>query len=115
MEGHCDCLAVHDWVLRVCVCAGSHRYGGLLGFGGAANVLSGEVDGLVQAGGAVLYDYRLVHRGTANVSTLERPVLQFVYYTAEYQNDKNFTGERLFQVTKSSLCVCVLFCLFFSS
>ena len=36
----------------------SHRGAELIGFGGAAEVLRGTVDGIVQAGGAVAYDYR---------------------------------------------------------
>ena len=40
---------------------------------------------IVNAGSAVVYDYRLMHRGMPNDSEDERPILQFVYSVPEYQ------------------------------
>ena len=44
----------------------THKYDQLLGFGPAGPVLHCTVDGLVPAGHAVIYDYRLMHRGLRN-------------------------------------------------
>ena len=78
--------------------AGSHRGAELIGFGGAAEVLRGTVDGIVQAGGAVAYDYRTMHRGMANVSAgTTRPVLQFLYAESNYRETKNYGAESLFE------------------
>ena len=79
--------------------AGSHRSSdGLIGFGGAAEVLRGTVDGIVKAGGAVAYDYRTMHRGMANVSaSATRPVLQFLYAKSNYRETKNYGAESLFR------------------
>ena len=78
--------------------AGSHRGAELIGFGGAAEMLRGTVDGIVQAGGAVAYDYRTMHRGMANVSAgTTRPVLQFLYAESNYRETKNYGVESLFE------------------
>ena len=78
--------------------AGSHCGAELIGFGGAAEVLRGTVDGIVQAGGAVAYDYRTMHRGMANVSAwTTRPVLQFLYAESNYRETKNYGAESLFE------------------
>lgn len=56
---------------------GSHMHAHLLGFGPAAPVLEAAVDGRVAAGDAVLYDYRVLHRGLPNAcEALRRDVLQ---------------------------------------
>lgn len=54
---------------------GTHADRELAGFGPASEVLGAAVAPYVAAGSAVLYDYRLMHRGLANRSR-ERPVLQ---------------------------------------
>ena len=79
--------------------AGSHvSSDGLIGFGSAAEVLRGTVDGIVRAGGAVAYDYRTMHRGMANVSAkTTRPVLQFLYAKSNYRETKNYGAESLFE------------------
>ena len=72
------------------------------------------MDATLSAGGAAIYDYRLLHRGMPNQvcimpkepcstqkspdmrmpqSSRERPVLQYIYHTASYREKKNF-GER---------------------
>jgi hypothetical protein len=80
--------------------AGSHRSEGLIGFGAAALVLRGNVDGIIKKGGCVAYDYRTMHRGMGNASkdTL-RPVLQFLYATEAYQETKNYGSRSLFDDT----------------
>jgi ectoine hydroxylase-related dioxygenase (phytanoyl-CoA dioxygenase family) len=79
--------------------AGSHKSSdGLIGFGSAAEVLRGTVDGVVKAGGAVAYDYRTMHRGMANNSKeTRRPVLQFLYAKSNYRETKNYGAESLFE------------------
>ena len=80
--------------------AGSHRTDGLIGFGSAAEVLRGAVNGIVPAGGFVAYDYRLMHRGMANASReMTRPVLQFLYAKTSYRETKNYGAESLFRPT----------------
>ena len=76
---------------------GTHRYAELAGFGGAAPVLGCAVDGLVPAGGCVIYDYRLMHRGMPNVSqATKRPVLQLLYHLPTYKETKNYGQSKLF-------------------
>ena len=76
---------------------GTHIYRDLLGFGGLAGVLSSGTDGTVKAGGAVMYDYRLMHRGMPNRSTdTLRPVLQFLYHRPAYKERANYGSEPLF-------------------
>lgn len=60
---------------------GSHVHAHLLGFGPAAVVLETAVDGLVAAGDAVLYDYRVLHRGLPNeCEGIRRDVLQVLLF-----------------------------------
>lgn len=77
---------------------GTHVTPGLVGFGGAAELLGGTVEAMVEAGSAVVYDYRLMHRGRANRSRdVVRPVLQFVYHVTTYRESKNYGTESLFE------------------
>jgi ectoine hydroxylase-related dioxygenase (phytanoyl-CoA dioxygenase family) len=73
---------------------GSHRHAGLLGFGPAATALGAEVDGMVSAGTALAYDYRLLHRGRANVGDTQRELVQFLY-SRDYIEAKNYGQTRL--------------------
>ena len=47
---------------------GSHRHKDLVGFGPFAEVAKATWDGIVSAGEAIVYDYRLLHRGMPNRS-----------------------------------------------
>ena len=77
---------------------GSHVTDGLIGFGAAAEVLRGCVDGVVDAGGFVAYDYRTMHRGMRNTSDgTTRPVLQFLYARSNYRETKNYGGSSIFR------------------
>ena len=42
------------------------------------------------AGSAILFDYRLLHRGTANRTTADRPVLYFTYARAGVEDPVNY-------------------------
>ena len=77
---------------------GSHVTDGLIGFGAAAKVLRGCVDGVVDAGGFVAYDYRTMHRGMRNTSCgTTRPVLQFLYARSNYRETKNYGASSIFR------------------
>jgi hypothetical protein len=74
-----------------------NKVSGLIGFGAAAKVLRGTVDGILPAGGCVAYDYRLMHRGMGNWSVAEvRPVLQFLYAQHAYSETKNYGTHSIF-------------------
>ena len=76
---------------------GSHQHKGLLGFGPAAPMLGASYPAICKAGDAVVYDYRLMHRGMQNVSvSTERPMLQFLY-TTWYHEATNYDGPSLKQ------------------
>jgi hypothetical protein len=75
---------------------GSHVADGLIGFGGAAGVLRGEVDAIAREGACVAYDYRTMHRGLGNASGATRPVVQFLYAKSTYRETKNYGVASLF-------------------
>lgn len=78
--------------------AGSHVTDGLIGFGAAAEVLRGCVDGIANKGGFVAYDYRTMHRGMGNRSgDTTRPVLQFLYARSNYRETKNYGVRSVFR------------------
>ena len=62
-----------------------------------APVVGCAVDAVVEAGGAAVYDYRLMHRGMPNASAAtERPVLQLLYHHPDYVERENYGEDRLF-------------------
>jgi hypothetical protein len=64
----------------------------LLGFGPAATVLETTVEAHLTAGTAVLYDYRVLHRGLENsCSEGRRDILQVVYHKPEYHESRNYS------------------------
>jgi ectoine hydroxylase-related dioxygenase (phytanoyl-CoA dioxygenase family) len=68
----------------------SHKTSKLIGFGDASSILRLSFDGILDAGQSVAYDYRLLHRGMANDSLANRPVLQFLYTAPAYRETKNY-------------------------
>ena len=54
----------------------------------------GEITGerIIQctAGSAILFDYRLLHRGTANRTTTDRPILYFTYARGGFEDPVNY-------------------------
>jgi hypothetical protein len=61
-------------------------------------VLRGCIDGVVDAGGFVAYDYRTMHRGMRNTSDgTTRPVLQFLYARSNYRETKNYGASSIFR------------------
>lgn len=75
----------------------THHAPGLAGFGPVAPLLDSAVDGRVPAGCAVMYDYRLMHRGMPNTADVERPLVQFFYHRSTYQEKRNYGEERLLE------------------
>jgi len=60
-----------------------------------------DVEGItptVPAGSCMLWDFRLVHSGTANRSTVQRPMLYCTYSRPWYQDPVNFRGKRMRRV-----------------
>ena len=75
---------------------GSHVHQHLLGFGPAGNVLETTVRAQVAAGSAVLYDYRILHRGLENTcSDGRRDVVQVVYHKPDYTEARNYSTKSL--------------------
>ena len=53
---------------------------------------------LIQTGDALIYDYRVCHRGTSNLSTnITRPMLYLMYARPWFKEHLNFGRERLFE------------------
>lgn len=79
--------------------AGSHRYSKLLSKKGE-QALPGGTLGIISKGDCLLYDYRTVHRGMPNTSTMPRPVVYYLYAKKSSCDveDQNFTNESLFAV-----------------
>eukprot|EP00056_Hartaetosiga_gracilis_P001274 m.43903 g.43903 ORF g.43903 m.43903 type:complete len:375 (-) comp10571_c0_seq1:121-1245(-) len=76
---------------------GSHKYDELIGFGAVCPLLECELDAIVDVGNAVVYDYRLIHRGMPNMSSgTERPLIQFLYHVPQYVENRNYGKESLF-------------------
>jgi Phytanoyl-CoA dioxygenase (PhyH) len=75
---------------------GTHQHAHLLGFGPAAEVLETAKDTMVATGSAIMYDYRVLHRGLANTSMKgRRDILQIVYHTSRYREDRNYASRSL--------------------
>ena len=69
---------------------GSHISKRLAGFGKVAEITQSTWNGKCQAGDAILYDYRLMHRGIRNTSTILRPVLQVLFKKKWYKEKRNY-------------------------
>lgn len=80
--------------------AGSHKYSKLLQKKGDQSLPGGTL-GLLKRGDALLYDYRTIHRGTANAGSSARPVCYFLYARDGYEDveDQNFHTESVFDVS----------------
>jgi Phytanoyl-CoA dioxygenase (PhyH) len=76
--------------------AGSHRYDTLLSKKGE-QALPGGTIGIVTWGDAIVYDYRVVHRGMANTSTIARPIAYYLYAKKGYESveDQNFVPQSI--------------------
>jgi len=70
---------------------GSHISKGLAGFGKVAEITQSTWNGKqCKAGDAIWYDYRLMHRGIRNTSTMLRPVLQILFKKKWYKEKRNY-------------------------
>ena len=72
---------------------GSHRHRDLAGFGKVAELVEATVDGICQAGDGVWYDYRLLHRGMPNKSSITRHIIQIVFKKKWYVEQVNYGSE----------------------
>ncbi|KAL7510351.1 hypothetical protein ACHAXN_011998 [Cyclotella atomus] len=73
----------------------SHRNKGLAGFGAFAEIAEATWDGKCKAGSAIWYDYRLMHRGVRNQSSILRPVLQLLFKRKWYEEKRNYGTESI--------------------
>jgi len=69
---------------------GSHVSKRLAGFGQVAEITQSTWNGRCNAGDAIWYDYRLMHRGIRNTSTMLRPVLQILFKKKWYKEKRNY-------------------------
>eukprot|EP00798_Chlamydomonas_sp_ICE-L_P020422 gene20422-27207_t len=77
----------------------SHHYSQLIGFGPAACIIGAAVDGVIPAGGCVMYDYRLMHRGMPNRSRATlRPLIQLLYHKPSYKEKRNYAGKSISKI-----------------
>lgn len=67
----------------------SHQSRGLLGFGPVAKLTESTWDAKAKAGDAIFYDYRTMHRGMKNCSTM-RPVVQMLIKKKWYEETRNY-------------------------
>ena len=97
---------------------GSHKHRELVGFGPFAEVAKATWDGTVRAGEAIVYDYRLLHRGMPNysmgaaaVSSADekdvhshpyRAVLQLLCRKTWYKERNNYGTKSIYQAESSS-------------
>jgi ectoine hydroxylase-related dioxygenase (phytanoyl-CoA dioxygenase family) len=73
--------------------AGAASNRGAEGGGDAGETTEGGVRGLTfnaAAGSAILFDYRILHRGLANTSSLNRPMLYFTYGRQWFRDATNY-------------------------
>ena len=69
---------------------GSHQSRGLLGFGPVAKLTESTWDAKAKAGSLICYDYRTMHRGMKNCSTMLRPVVQILIKKKWYEETRNY-------------------------
>jgi ectoine hydroxylase-related dioxygenase (phytanoyl-CoA dioxygenase family) len=76
---------------------GSHRdqkrRNALLDPNGSADFIDSRIEPVVREGSCMLWDFRLVHSGTANRSTMPRPMLYLTYCRPWFLDHKNFSAE----------------------
>jgi len=72
---------------------GTHRYRGLVGFGKVGEIAGSTYNGICNAGDAIWYDYRCLHRGMPNFSTVLRPVVQIIFKKSWYMEKRNYGTE----------------------
>ena len=68
----------------------SHQSRGLAGFGPVAQITQSMWNGKCNAGDAIWYDYRTMHRGIQNCSSKLRPVVQILFKRKWYTETRNY-------------------------
>ena len=75
---------------------GTHKHRDLIGFGKVSEIAEATFDGKCDAGDAIWYDYRLLHRGMPNVSpNVVRPVVQIIFKKKWYIERQNYGAESI--------------------
>jgi hypothetical protein len=78
----------------------SHQSRGLLGFGPVAKLTESTWDAKAKAGSLICYDYRTMHRGMKNCSTIIRPVVQILIKKKWYEETRNYGTVGITEVVK---------------
>eukprot|EP00574_Skeletonema_japonicum_P007209 CAMPEP_0201736052 /NCGR_PEP_ID=MMETSP0593-20130828/38695_1 /ASSEMBLY_ACC=CAM_ASM_000672 /TAXON_ID=267983 /ORGANISM="Skeletonema japonicum, Strain CCMP2506" /LENGTH=383 /DNA_ID=CAMNT_0048229717 /DNA_START=59 /DNA_END=1207 /DNA_ORIENTATION=+ len=81
---------------------GSHQSRGLAGFGPVAQITESTWNGKCNAGDAIWYDYRTMHRGMQNCKTL-RPVLQILCKRKWYAETRNYGRTGITEAKRDTL------------
>lgn len=75
---------------------GTHRYRDLVGFGKVGEIVGSTYNGICNAGDAIWYDYRCLHRGMPNYSSdILRPVVQIIFKKKWYVEKRNYGTESI--------------------
>ena len=83
---------------------GSHRSRGLAGFGPVAQITESTWNGQCNAGDAIWYDYRTMHRGMQNCSSKLRPVIQILFRRSWYLETRNYGTVGIVEEVKRDTC-----------
>lgn len=84
---------------------GSHQSRGLAGFGPVAQITESTWNGKCNAGDAIWYDYRTMHRGMQNCKKL-RPVLQILFKRKWYAETRNYGTVGITEAKRDTLSEC---------
>ena len=75
--------------------SGSHHFAQLMDKKGEQS-LPGGTKAILPAGGALLYDFRTIHRGMPNHSQKKRPIFYTIYAHANWQEKRNWDDKSVF-------------------
>ena len=78
--------------------SGSHHYAQLMDKKGEQS-LPGGTKAILPAGGALLYDFRTIHRGMPNRSQQKRPIFYTIYANASWREKRNWDDKSVFSKT----------------
>jgi len=86
----------------------SHQSRGLAGFGPVAQITDSVWNGKCNAGDAIWYDYRTMHRGMQNCSSSKklRPVLQILFKRKWYSETRNYGTVGITDVKRDTSSEC---------
>ena len=84
----------------------SHQSRGLAGFGPVAQITESTWNGVCNAGDAIWYDYRTMHRGMQNCSSKLRPVIQILFRRRWYSETRNYGTVGIAEAKRGTLSEC---------